>query len=984
MSARGLTALLLVAACLAVGCEDRKRPMMADGSLMVDPGALDFGRLAIFQQKEQTVQLINAGRGRLVILDAWVEAEDGSYQTAFTHEGPHNLIAGGECSLNVKFAPTTKGDKPATLVVRTEGSLAPLFKLPIAGFAMDKALNASTTELDFGRIEAESEKTLSFDFTNPSELPVEVAPKIIGADADEFTTQSFTLQPGETRTTTVRFAPTRVGLKRAVLAVAACQGCVDELVNLRAEALEQAVVAVPPDVEFGQVPVDRDTRNQAKVKNISTEPMTLTGMALTDDTDASFTLGQHAFPYVLQPGETHAFDLTYSPGHMGDAKGAFKVQVVSKRHPTTDFRIHAYGGTPELCVSPTWYDFGNQPVGSLNSVVVTVRNCGSTGAPLRVDKIYLTEAQAGGSNQDEFHLEALTLPKTLNAGDEAKFKLYFEPNRPGGATTTLHVEAMSNALEHQTFAFGGVAQSHLPCNLAITPGAVDFGTLPPGQGAVLGVKVANIGTDLCPVKNVVLENDGGGVFSLPGGNIEGLVVEPGNSFSLMIAFKPPPGGGSFAGALHIEQENPAQPVVLVPITANSQQSCLVATPPFLDFGQARPDCPPQPLKTRIENSCASDVQVRSIRIGAGTTDGEFVISDTPAAPLTLAPGQAMTIEVTYAAQVAGMNLSPLFIDAADIARPLMVTLLGESSSQANQTDVFTQQDGKKVDVLFVVDNTASMVEEHPRLVAAIPSFVSAAQAKGVDLHVAVTTTGIDAASTSCPGGASGGEAGRLFPADGSAPRLLTSNTADLTTKLQQNVQVGRCAFVEQGFEATRRALSSPLVDHTDDPRTSLPYDGNLGFLRTEAALAVVYVTDEDDHSPDDVDTYVRFLRTMKGMYQPQRATAFAIAPTANACSTAGGAGTRYEQMVQKTGGELLSVCSSDYSPLMQQVANKAFAPQNDFPLSQVPDTGSIVVKVDGTELNSGWSYDAAKNSITFSTTPQAGAKIQVSYRKSCQ
>ncbi|MFL5319491.1 MAG: hypothetical protein ACJ790_07520, partial [Myxococcaceae bacterium] len=346
-------------------------------------------------------------------------------------------------------------------------------------------------------------------------------------------------------------------------------------------------------------------------------------------------------------------------------------------------------------------------------------------------------------------------------------------------------------------------------------------------------------------------------------------------------------------------------------------------------------------------------------------------------------GDAITVEVKYMAQVPGMNLSPLYVDAADLARPLMITLLGESSTIANQTDLFTQQDGSKVDVLFVVDNTASMVEEQPRLVAAIPSFVSAAQQKGVDLHVAVTTTGIDFASASCPGGANGGEAGRFFPANGSSTRILTSNTPNLSSALQTNVQVGRCAFVEQGFEATRRALTAPLVNHADDQRTSLPNDGNLGFLRSEAALAVVYVSDEDDHSPDDVDTYAQFLRTVKGQYQPQRATAFAIAPTAGGCSTAGGAGTRYSQMVQKTGGDVMSVCNSDYAPLLQQVANKAFSPQSKFTLSHKPDSGTIKVTVNGTELTSGWSYDAGSNSVIFSTMPAAGARIQIAYRRSC-
>ena len=104
----------------------------------------------------------------------------------------------------------------------------------------------------------------------------------------------------------------------------------------------------------------------------------------------------------------------------------------------------------------------------------------------------------------------------------------------------------------------------------------------------------------------------------------------------------------------------------------------------------------------------------------------------------------------YLAQVFGLNLSPLFVDSSDLPQPLLVPLIGESSRRMEKTDTFIQQDGPKVDVLFVVDNTASMVEEQPRIVSAMPAFAETALARGVDLHVAVTTTGIDRLSDALP------------------------------------------------------------------------------------------------------------------------------------------------------------------------------------------------------------------------------------------
>jgi hypothetical protein len=434
--------------------------------------------------------------------------------------------------------------------------------------------------------------------------------------------------------------------------------------------------------------------------------------------------------------------------------------------------------------------------------------------------------------------------------------------------------------------------------------------------------------------------------------------------------------------LQVESADPNNPRFLVPLRANAEASCVVAAPRYLDFGLARPDCPPGPGRVTLINGCAAAARVTGIDIGPGTTDGEFEITSAPSTPLTLQPGQTASVSVRYRAVVGGLNLSPLFVGVDGLPAPYLVPLIGESSTRVDQVDRFTQQDASKVDVLFVVDNTASMLEEQPRLVQGVPSFVSAALAKGVDLHVAVTTTGVDAANPACPGGAQGGEAGRFFPADNSAPRLLTNRTPDLAAKLQHDVQVGLCAYVEEGLEAMRRALSDPLVSSADDPRTPLPGDGNLGFLRDEAALAVVFVGDEDDNSPDDVGTYVRFLQSKKGLSQPQRAVIYAIAPTAQQCPTAGGVGTRYAEAAAKTGGQMLSACAPDYGPLLADVANKAFSPQERFPLSATPVAGSLAVTVNGAAA-SGWSYDPAGNAVVFAAAPAPGAKIAVSYRRSC-
>lgn len=976
----GLWALAVVG--LLCGCADRDRSAIADGRLTATPGGIDFAKVAIFDGREAEVTLRNVGRAKITVNEAWVEGPDGTYLAQFTHEGPHSLVPGSECTLRVRFTPQDAGGTDGTLYIRSDAHIEPLLKLSLKGLGIDAWARLTARKLDFGRIEAESSKTLTIALDNPSELPVEVTPTLVGADRDEFTVAPLTLAPGEKRDLAVSFNPTRVGVKQVGLAITPCKGCADVPIQIAAEALDRAVVAEPPLIDFGNVPVDKDRVLPSAIHNISTEPMTVTALTL-DGKDVSFSQAATGFPFVLQPGEVRSFDIRYSPGHMGAAADRAQYHVVSKRNPTTPVDLRGHGGSAELCISPMFYDFGAQPIGVKVPVVVNIKNCGSdNGGPLVVNGMDFEPDPAGRPLQ--FNREPKPFPLTLAPGAEANVKVFYEPTRAGAATGALILTTNAFNAARVQLDFKGTAEQHKPCRLTISPEAVDFGTVPPRNGRVLGIKVTNTGTDLCPVKNIRLQDSAGGVFYMPGGELDGGILYTDDWFSFQVAVLTPADGGDFVGTLQIEQADPAHPVILVPLKVHSQKSCLLPTPTNVDFGIARKDCPPAPRQVNFLNQCSAPVTVTDIKIGPGTTDGEFEVTAHPGLPRKVEAGEAFTVDVSYYAQVNGMNLSPLFVTTDELPEPLLVSLLGESSKKVEQTDEFVQQDGSKVDVLFVVDNTASMVEEQPKFISALPAFVDTAKAKGVDMHVAVTTTGIASASNACPGGASGGEAGRFFPVDNSRPRILNQNTNNLAKLLQQNSEVGLCAQVEQGLEAVRRAISPPLVNSADDPRTPQANDGNAGFLRNAAALLVVFVGDEDDHSPDSVDTYVRYFQQVKGEHQPQRVSLYAIAPTpADKCGSAGGVGTRYAEAAARTGGEVMSICEADYGPLLRTVASKAFSPQDRFPLSEQADAGTIEVRIDGNLVTRGWSYDPKTNSVVFSDEPAPGARVQITYRRAC-
>ena len=136
-------------------------------------------------------------------------------------------------------------------------------------------------------------------------------------------------------------------------------------------------------------------------------------------------------------------------------------------------------------------------------------------------------------------------------------------------------------------------------------------------------------------------------------------------------------------------------------------------------------------------------------------------------------------------------------------------------------DVYVQTTPNELDLLWVVDNTSSMDADRANLIASAPGFVQALDAAGVDYHIGVTTTGIAAASA-----ANGprlvreaqrpGEAGRLFPVDGSAPRVIDPTMADRGELLAQNMTVGGCNSVQEdwrqrSWRSPRRSWTTPTI-----------------------------------------------------------------------------------------------------------------------------------------------------------------------------
>jgi len=983
----GLTML----AAMAAACHEPGHTRSVQAAAVVDKEQLDFGEVPVGEWREREVLIRNVGYVPFSALEALALGSNPSYQVELVDGG--RVLPGEAKVVKVRFHPLHEGLSEEQLRVATDANTGREHTVSVRGQGAPTPIQIDPPLLDFETLEVDSDRTLTLTVTNPVDLPLTV--KVGGADADPFSTDVVTIPPFSTQQVRAKYLPRALGQMGAQVEVRSCEGCTPSTAKLAGSSVASAFVFEPTPVPFAPIPVHERTETLARVRNITWRPVTIASLATSDYAFSPIT---NLSGEQVEPGQAVELKMQFAARRSGPTMADLMVHYESDKPRQSQVMLDARGGQPTLAVAPAALDFGELPAGGKVAQVIRISNGGSNGnliflgvrgegasAHFGVD-VPRRGAQAYGWKGGTWpSLQADSLP-IAPGNDFIELTVYFEPQDEGSHQATLTLISSDPFTPERSIVLTGRARASGPCIYELRPQpALVFGNVPPGRGAVLGIYMRNPGRAECAVKNIHISKDAGGAFFMPGGPLTGGVLPYDTSFSTMVAFRPP-AEGSYEGELQMTVNNPSYPTVTLPLRGLSHATCLVAAPPYVDFGPIRYDCATEARRTLISNQCPYPVTVDSTRIGTGTSD-QFQLTTPLDIPRTLAPGAGFELEVTYARNVHGQHYSPLFVRANNEPNPLLVPLLAETNHEGIQLDKFVQGTDSQLDVLFVVANTTTMETFQQRLRAALPGWMEHARKEGVDLRVGVTTTGL-VTRAQCSGGTQGAEGGRLVPVDGSRARVVSSSAPGAEAALQANVGVGLCHNLVQGLETIRQALSSPLVDGQDDPRTPQPNDGNAGFVRPAARLAVVVVSDEDDHSGFATSSYIQFLQSIKGPGMAQRSQLYALVPTDGRCSTAGDSAPRFFEVARATGGAVDSVCQSDYQPFLAQLIRRAGDPQADFPLTATPaGTAELTVQVQGQTVDSSsWRYDAARNVLIFepAAVPRTGENILIRYRSVCQ
>ncbi len=738
----------------------------------------------------------------------------------------------------------------------------------------------------------------------------------------------------------------------------------DVTLPLFAKSDTGSLKVTPPDVlDFVAVALGSSVDRKVSLFNQGTALVTVEAVTLADDSGGEFTLLPGTFPPVsnlpkahgMNAAEYQSFHVRFTPkGTVGKlAKGKLRIKSDDPDMPNRTLvltAIRAEGPKCHVKLSPDVLDFGVLAYGDTKTLALTVKNVG-TGMCVLVDQKLLNCPAAGATWGAPTCTPIGTGPFVNFAPGAALFNL------GPGASSQVHV--LFNA--------------------------------PSGDGLVADPKV----------------------LALHFGFLGLRFKDQANGLTTWLPKDPTQGAAKLSPNLK----------------ASVGQTSTLVEPNIVDFGEVRVGCKSEAEQVKVSNTGLVPLFVTRLELlGCG---GEVAKVGWPAVPskgLEVTPTSSVSLGLRYAPQNLGKDTchgvvttgtNGKCVDAqgtptasgpckvtADCAGPkdalcagqtFVTALVGQGTFDNERTDEFTGGPGKQVDVLLVVDNSPGMAAAQAKLAASLPQLMQLASQWQVDYHVGVVTTDMTSAT----------DKGRLRTLG--QTRVVTQKTVDATGTLQSLAVVGASgSTVEQGLAAAKAALSLPHTfdsqkaclqdtDCTDGACVAGP-DGkkacgghNRGFLRKDASLEIVFVSDDDDASPADVAYYVNALFSIKGAANKDLLHVHALVPSGGACGPK--PGSRYIAVAKDTGGKVASVCDASFAAALKGIGELAFTHKHHYALSMTPQPATLSVSVGGkpcTAGPTGWFYEGKSNRVVLvskslggTCVPAKGDKVSVHYKVLC-
>jgi hypothetical protein len=481
--------------------------------------------------------------------------------------------------------------------------------------------------------------------------------------------------------------------------------------------------------------------------------------------------------------------------------------------------------------------------------------------------------------------------------------------------------------------------------IQVDPTYIDFGVLRENEEVIRTFVISSIGDRALTIDSVDFAAAPLG-FTILTTELSDLVLAPETSTEVDVVFTPM--GVEEYAQIVVGSNDEDKPEVGVELIGRGAVPELSINPNPLDMGVTYLGCDKN-NEVELKNVGTDTLEIYEI-----LHDGEVIdMTAAPEVPLILEPDETATVYFNFKPEEVAESAALLTVNSNEPLETRDANQTGSGEYAAEYEDEWEVPVDPPSDILFFVDQSCSMEDDQARLATNFSTFISELNTYSSDWQIIVANQDTGCNSTS---------------------GVLTPDVPESAyiTRFQNGVSDGSDGA--WGFFYTEAGLTvtSEAIEMTDAGEC------NHGFMRPEAMLHIIMVSDEPEQSPMPWNHYVDKVIAKKG--SPANVKFSAVAGDyPGGCPTAE-AGTGYYEAVNTTGGVFLSICSEWATPTNLSMLAAASIQQAAYELSATPDPGSINVFVDGNERLTGWFFDGPTNTVQFEEgIPEEGSHVRITY-----
>ena len=423
----------------------------------------------------------------------------------------------------------------------------------------------------------------------------------------------------------------------------------------------------PGSISFGAVPVGQTATTKVLLLNATSAPIVVSQVNVSGQN--FFLNSQSNLPATINGGSVADFQIGFKPGNSSSYSGQFTVMGPGGKQIYVG-TISGQGvgdsntATSILTVSAAKLAFGDLTVGSASTQSVTLASTGT--APVTI-----SSATLSGTG---FTLSGGAFPDQLNPGQSLTLNVRFDPTTTGAAAGKLTIQSDSVTNSTAVVNLSGTGMPVASPQLTLSAAGLAFGDVTVNTSSKQPVTLTSTGTAPVTINSGTLA---GNSFTMSGATFP-VTLNPSQSVTLNVQFDPTSTGPA-SGQLTIQSNSSTNSTAVINLSgtgsaATSPQLTLSAA--SLTFGNVTVNSASTLPETLTSTGTAP------VTINSGTPSGTGFTVSGVTFPVTLNPGQSVTLKVQFDPTAAGAAPGQLTIQSNSSINGIAVVNLDGTGTTA--------------------------------------------------------------------------------------------------------------------------------------------------------------------------------------------------------------------------------------------------------------------------------------------------------------